>query len=115
MKAGGDEERLLLDDEEERVRKAAHQCTTGIAEDNRELERIRRDAADNCVDRVSEVSTESASLVLVPVLRLDQIRPRSLGEDDPKYLRTAAFELSFQFGPRYALAAIGVEGCQTSI
>ena len=71
-----------FNDKHERVRKATKQSAADAFVDDRELSGIGAHALDYVVDRRAEMSAQARSLVLVPVLRVNQLGAGGQGENN---------------------------------
>jgi len=75
VETGDDGQRFVgFDDKHQRVGKVAQQSTANAFVDDRKLPGIGAHALDYGIDRRAEISAQAGSLVLVPVLRVDQLR-----------------------------------------
>ena len=63
---------------------------------------------------MAETSAQPSGFAFIPILRLDQLRPRGLSEDNRKHLRATLLKFGFQGRPRYASAPIFVERSQAA-
>lgn len=73
---------IVFDDVKQRVRKAAQQGAPHVFVDNRELQRVGADSLGHLVDGSKEAAAQTVCFAFIPVLRVDQFRPRSLSEPD---------------------------------
>ena len=72
--------RVVINNEHHRIGEAPQQGTTNILVDDRKLPRIGTHALNHGVNRRAKKSAQTWSLVLVPILRFDQLATGRPGE-----------------------------------
>jgi hypothetical protein len=83
VKAGDDSERFVsLDDEHERVGKAAKQGAAHVLVDYGELAGGGAHALNHCVNRRAETPAQTGSFILILILRVDQLGAGARGKDN---------------------------------
>ena len=115
MKTGHDDQRVAPDGKEQTIWKLPDARTAESLEYQRELQRVVRYPADESIDLSAEAAAQAGGFSFVPILRLDQLGPGSLREDDRTHLRAAPLELGPQCVPGDSFAFIVIESCEAAI
>ena len=73
---------IRFDDEHQSIREAAQQGAADVPVNDRKLPGIGAHALDRGVNRRAETQAQAGALVLIPILRVDQLGASCEGKDN---------------------------------
>ena len=86
METGNHKERMILDNEEERIGKFTHARAThfleSASENNRKLFRTAAHSTRQRINFLKKAASETRRFAFIPILGVDQLRRRSATEND---------------------------------
>jgi hypothetical protein len=112
MKAGNDEQGVAVNTEKQHIRKLVDPSPSQRLEYEGKLEGFGHHPLYRAVNLYAKTTTQPGGFAFIPVLRMNEFRPRVLREPQPPHLRATLFEFGLEIFPSDAALAVLVERCQ---
>jgi hypothetical protein len=115
MKTRNDQEVVALDTKEQHIGKLVDPSPSQGLEHKRKLQRFGYNPLNRAINLGAKATTQPGGFAFIPILRMNEFRPRVRREPKAPHLRASLFEFGLEIFPSDAAIAVLVERCQPTV